>query len=175
MVPGAGAVQVVGPGHQPLLDAHVIDPDSGASQHHEPGEERQPAALPDEEDEADRDRHAVRPALQDAERAGREPADVLEGQRAEEERERARDRPERAALELGHRTSPTTMKPPTRAAIETLKTSPSRFSMKVRIGSPKRRSSAAIRKKRMPRASRLAIMNTVKLSPVAPDRIVITL
>ena len=65
--------------------------------------------------------------------------------------ERAERRPERVPLERVHRTIPTTRKPPTSAATETLKTSVSRFSMKSRIGSPKRQSSAAIRKKRMPR------------------------
>ena len=44
MLPGAGAVQVVGPCHQPALHPHVIDADPRAVEHHEPREQRQPCA-----------------------------------------------------------------------------------------------------------------------------------
>ena len=95
--------------------------------------------------------------------AGREPAEILEGER----RRAAASEPSvgPSARSCSRFIAPARPPGSRRPAppTETLKTSVSRFSMKSRIGSPKRQSSAAIRKKRMPREITEA---TVKVSEV---------
>ncbi len=153
----------------------MIDADPGARQHRERTEKGQPPHRPDQQEKPDADGDPMRPALPDAQRAGRQPTDVLEGQRAEEKRGRARRRPETHALHFVHLPNSITRNPPISATRPRLNTSPNRSSMKSRMGTPYRHNKAAITKKRSPRATRLATMKTPKFNPVAPERMVMTL
>ena len=79
-------MQPPGSAHHPLLDADVIGGQPGAAEQHQRRDTEQRARPPAPPDQAERDQGHVRPALPDAERAGRQASQELQRQRGEQDR-----------------------------------------------------------------------------------------